>query len=412
MATSCSPTPVRSPMSLRRHVARVRRERAGIRPQSASLAARRRARRRAPVYVKICRMGFRRWPVVGLVVAVALSVATFTSGSAPTARADGCPDVQLIFARGTAEPPGLGAVGDALFAALQPALGSRTVDAYAVNYPASYNFLTTADGANDARDHIAAMADSVPGDAAGARWLLAGRRRGLDAGGGAARRPAHRQLRIGARAGSRPGRQGAGGCGVRQSRQPLQHAPFVNGCVRRPCHRPVQPRRSRLRRRRSRPGRAPRLRSHRPTPARRRDSSPDWCRPSDPQAVHAWVRYCENARSTRIGQRRGRGAASWRRPCRVVPRHPRRARAGLRRASQLRQGAGAGRRARFRDHRARRWVGHRLSRRLRQRTADRRDLRRIRRAARDRARLRPQHHCGLGGRAPRWRWPRWPTSWA
>ena len=108
-------------------------------------------------------MGLRGWPVVGLAVAaVALSVVTVTSGPAPTAGADGCPDVQLIFARGTAEPPGMGRVGDAFFAALQPALGSRRVDAYAVNYPASYNFLTTADGANDARDHIAAMVDQCP----------------------------------------------------------------------------------------------------------------------------------------------------------------------------------------------------------------------------------------------------------
>ncbi len=106
-------------------------------------------------------MGIRRWPVVGLIVAVAVSVATVASGPAPTAAAD-CPDVQLIFARGTAEPPGLGAEGDALFAALRPALGSRSLEAYAVNYPASYNFLTTADGANDARDHIAQMVDQCP----------------------------------------------------------------------------------------------------------------------------------------------------------------------------------------------------------------------------------------------------------
>ncbi|WP_231107565.1 cutinase family protein, partial [Mycobacterium avium] len=91
-----------------------------------------------------------------------MSVVAITCGPAPRAAADGCPDVQLIFARGTAEPPGLGAVGDALFAALQPALGNRNVDAYAVNYPASYNFLTTADGANDARDHIAEMVDRCP----------------------------------------------------------------------------------------------------------------------------------------------------------------------------------------------------------------------------------------------------------
>jgi cutinase len=89
-------------------------------------------------------------------------MAALVTGRAPTARADGCPDVELVFARGTAEPPGLGRVGDALFAALQPALGSRSVQAYAVNYAASYNFLTTADAANDARDHIAFMAGQCP----------------------------------------------------------------------------------------------------------------------------------------------------------------------------------------------------------------------------------------------------------
>jgi len=105
-------------------------------------------------------MGFRSRDIAGLVFAGAVAAA-FTSGL-PTTRADQCPDVQLIFARGTAEPPGLGAEGDALLAALQPALGSRSVEAYAVNYPASYNFLTTADGANDARDHIAEMTAQCP----------------------------------------------------------------------------------------------------------------------------------------------------------------------------------------------------------------------------------------------------------
>jgi cutinase len=107
-------------------------------------------------------MGFARWPAAGFVVAVLVSVAGVLGGLAPRARAD-CPDVQLIFARGTNEPPGLGVVGDALFAALQPALGGRNFDNYAVNYPASYNFLQTGDGANDARDHIAAMVDQCPG---------------------------------------------------------------------------------------------------------------------------------------------------------------------------------------------------------------------------------------------------------
>ncbi|MEE6178436.1 cutinase family protein [Mycobacterium sp. 050134] len=106
-------------------------------------------------------MGFRSWPVAGLVAAVAVSLLALAGGPAPAARAD-CPNVQLIFARGTAEPPGLGAEGDALFAAMQRSLGGHTVEAYPVNYPASYNFLTTADAANDARDHIAQMVDQCP----------------------------------------------------------------------------------------------------------------------------------------------------------------------------------------------------------------------------------------------------------
>lgn len=80
----------------------------------------------------------------------------------PRAIADECPDVELVFARGTAEPPGLGRVGDALLAALGPALGGRSLGVYPINYAASYNFLTTGDAANDARDHIAFMAEQCP----------------------------------------------------------------------------------------------------------------------------------------------------------------------------------------------------------------------------------------------------------
>lgn len=74
------------------------------------------------------------------------------------ATADPCPDVKVIFARGTGEPPGLGKVGQAFVDALAPQLGDRTLDTYAVNYPASFDFLTTAEGATDAGAQIAAVA--------------------------------------------------------------------------------------------------------------------------------------------------------------------------------------------------------------------------------------------------------------
>ncbi len=81
----------------------------------------------------------------------------------PTAAAQPCPDVEVVFARGTSEPAGVGRVGQALADALRPQLGSRTVGTYGVNYPASYDFLNTAVGATDATNRIAFMAQQCPG---------------------------------------------------------------------------------------------------------------------------------------------------------------------------------------------------------------------------------------------------------
>ncbi|MCB0930997.1 MAG: cutinase family protein [Mycobacterium sp.] len=74
------------------------------------------------------------------------------------AAGDPCPDVEVIFARGTGEPAGLGRVGQAFVDALEPRLGGRTVAAYAVDYPASFDFLMAAEGADNAAAEIAAMA--------------------------------------------------------------------------------------------------------------------------------------------------------------------------------------------------------------------------------------------------------------
>ena len=92
-------------------------------------------------------------------------VGTATAGlmaNAPSAAAVPCPDVEVVFARGTAEPAGIGRVGQAFTDALTAQVGGRTVGSYAVNYPASYDFLTTADGANDANNHITSMALTCP----------------------------------------------------------------------------------------------------------------------------------------------------------------------------------------------------------------------------------------------------------
>jgi cutinase len=81
---------------------------------------------------------------------------------APSAAADPCPDIEVIFARGTNDAPGLGNPGQAFADALRGLVGGRTLTTYAVNYPASYDFLAAADGANDAAARIATMAASCP----------------------------------------------------------------------------------------------------------------------------------------------------------------------------------------------------------------------------------------------------------
>jgi cutinase len=103
------------------------------------------------------------------VVAAALALLTPTI-VAPAAHAGPCPDVEVVFARGTSEPAGIGRVGQALTDSLESQLNGRTVSAYAVNYPASYDFLGAADGAADATNHILATAAACPS----ARFVLGG----------------------------------------------------------------------------------------------------------------------------------------------------------------------------------------------------------------------------------------------
>lgn len=81
----------------------------------------------------------------------------------PTAAAQPCPDVEVVFARGTSEAPGVGRVGQAFANSLAPQLGGRTMGTYGVNYPASYDFLNTAAGATDVTNRIAMMAQQCPG---------------------------------------------------------------------------------------------------------------------------------------------------------------------------------------------------------------------------------------------------------
>jgi cutinase len=80
----------------------------------------------------------------------------------PPASAEGCPDVEAVFARGTTEAPGVGAIGQAFVDSLQSKVGPKSFRVYAVDYPASPDFPTAVDGIRDAGDHVESMAASCP----------------------------------------------------------------------------------------------------------------------------------------------------------------------------------------------------------------------------------------------------------
>lgn len=102
---------------------------------------------------------------MGAVLPAALAAATVSAAitlSVPVAHADDCSDIEVVFARGTNEDPGIGRVGDVFVNDLRGLVGGRSVGVYAVNYPASYDFLAVADGANDASAHIQWVANNCP----------------------------------------------------------------------------------------------------------------------------------------------------------------------------------------------------------------------------------------------------------
>lgn len=79
----------------------------------------------------------------------------------PSATANDCPDVEVIFARGTAEPAGLGRVGQAFVDSLRQQTGLN-IDVYGVNYPAGRLQLGGGDGANDTISRIKNAVQACP----------------------------------------------------------------------------------------------------------------------------------------------------------------------------------------------------------------------------------------------------------
>ncbi len=100
--------------------------------------------------------GFAAAALLAAALVIAQAATPFPA-AIPTASA-ACPGAEVVFARGRDEPPGLGAVGDALVNSLR----GKTrvpVGAYGVNYPAD---IAVDSGANDMAAHVQFMAGSCP----------------------------------------------------------------------------------------------------------------------------------------------------------------------------------------------------------------------------------------------------------
>jgi cutinase len=96
------------------------------------------------------------------VVATTGVVASALTGSVIPSASAQCPDVQVVFARGTGEAPGVGPTGQAFVDALHQRVGGKSFDVYPVNYPASDQWDTGMDGIRDAGAHVVSMAHDCP----------------------------------------------------------------------------------------------------------------------------------------------------------------------------------------------------------------------------------------------------------
>ncbi|MDF2826267.1 MAG: Cutinase [Mycobacterium sp.] len=98
-----------------------------------------------------------------------VSSAIMTTTSTQQASAVPCPDIEVIFARGSGEPPGVGGVGQAFVDAVRAQSGGRSVAVYPVNYAASSNFSdraeiarTIADGIRNETAHLQSTVAACP----------------------------------------------------------------------------------------------------------------------------------------------------------------------------------------------------------------------------------------------------------
>ncbi|WP_287039559.1 cutinase family protein [Mycobacterium sp.] len=101
--------------------------------------------------------------IAGVFVVTTWALLSVPLASPTTASADPCADVSIVYARGTHQEPGLGNVGQAFADSLTSQLAGRSVEVYAVNYPANDDYHNSAtSGADDASAHVQNTVASCP----------------------------------------------------------------------------------------------------------------------------------------------------------------------------------------------------------------------------------------------------------
>jgi cutinase len=109
---------------------------------------------------KISAIGVSAALVSAMLISPAVSFAD--PGGAHSGRAESCPDIQVVFARGTGRAPGSWRVGQAFVDSLRSLVNGKSVAVYAVDYPGSYDFMRAVDGANDASHFVENTVASCP----------------------------------------------------------------------------------------------------------------------------------------------------------------------------------------------------------------------------------------------------------
>ena len=100
--------------------------------------------------------------VFGCAAAAAMAGGLVSTTLPVASAAEPCNNVEVVFARGTNELPGVGATGQAFVDALRGEVGGQSVGVYAVNYPATRDFPAAAVGVDDAKAYIEGLASRCP----------------------------------------------------------------------------------------------------------------------------------------------------------------------------------------------------------------------------------------------------------